>query len=107
MISVASALPLPQHVNDLDPTKAALRRGDGSEMTNFAKWKDRFVEVCRSLWAAQLGLVTDKIQINDALIASHICPADLLGFPCEHDEFAYQGGYGCQKIRLCEVSLFF
>ena len=74
-------------------------------MTNFAKWNGGFVEVCRS-WLPLWELVTDRKQINDQLITANLCPSDLLGFPCEHDEFLYIDGYGCQKVRLCEVSVF-
>lgn len=42
-----------------------------------------------------------NIEINDHLF-SLICPSDLNGVPCEHDELSLGG---CHMLRLCAVSI--
>ena len=62
------------------------------------------------------------VDLDDALIAA-ICPADMLGLPCQHDEFdhlirqempgidpwdlvSHRAVRGCPFVRLCEVRIF-
>jgi hypothetical protein len=65
----------------------------------YAMWNGKAVEVGHTSARFSRILTCRAKQITDDLLSIFICPSDMNGVPCEHDEI-----HGCRKIRLCKVS---